>query len=135
MGIVAYGATALVLLEAAEIICNAFGIERVPQWVVILLGIGLVIAVVFSWIYDITPAGIVKTEPLAELELPIVDKKIKTYRLTTFVSVIVIIGLLSFNIIDNVKAEQLGKIEKNLAVLPITDIIPVSYTHLRAHET
>lgn len=127
MGIVAYGATALVLLEAAEIICNAFGIERVPQWVVILLGIGLVIAVVFSWIYDITPGGIVKTEPLEEPELPLVNKKIKTYRLTTFVSVIVIIGLLSFNIIDNVKAEQLGKIEKNLAVLPFTDIIPIEY--------
>jgi len=33
-GIVYYGATVLVILEAAEIICNAFGIENVPAWVV-----------------------------------------------------------------------------------------------------
>ncbi len=127
MGIVAYGATALVLLEAAEIICNAFGIERVPQWVVILLGIGLVIAVVFSWIYDITPGGIVKTEPLEEPELPMVNKKIKTYRLTIFVSIIVIIGLLSFNIIDTAKSRKFGRIEKTLAVLPFSGELPEGY--------
>ncbi len=120
IGIVAYGASALVILEAAEIICNAFGIEQVPKWVVILLGIGFLVALVVSWIYDITPGGIKKTEPLEELELPLVSKKIKTYRLTTFVSVIFIIGLLSFNIIDNAKSRKFGRIEKTLAVLPFT---------------
>ncbi|MBN1388064.1 MAG: tetratricopeptide repeat protein [Bacteroidales bacterium] len=130
MGIIAYGASALVILEATEIICNAFGIERVPPWVVILLGIGFLVALVFSWIYDITPGGIKRTEPLEEPELPLVSKKIKTYRLTTFVSVILIIGLLSFNIIDNAKSRKFGRLEKTMAVLPFTDLLPPGYESL-----
>lgn len=127
MGIIAYGASALVILEAAEIICNAFGIEQVPKWVVILLGVGFLVALIFSWIYDITPGGIKKTEPRSEPELPLVSKKIRTYKLTTFMSVIIIIGLLSFNIIDNASAKKIGRIDKTLAVLPFTDIIPIEY--------
>jgi len=127
MGIVAYGASSLVILEAAEIICNAFGIEQVPKWVVILLGIGFLLALLFSWIYDITPGGIIKTEPLEQKELPIVSKKIKNYRLTTFLSVIVIIGLLSFNIIDNAKSRKFGRLEKTMAVLPFTGLVPEGY--------
>ena len=130
MGIVAYGACAYGILEAAEISYNAFGIEQVPPWIVIVLGIGFLVALVFSWIYDITPGGIKKTEPLAEPELPLVNKKIKTYRLTTFASVIVIIGLLSFNIIDNAASRKFGKIEKTLAVLPYTGDLPPEYDYM-----
>jgi len=31
-GVVVYGASTLLILEAAEIIYNAFGIEAVPTW-------------------------------------------------------------------------------------------------------
>jgi len=126
-GIVYYGASSLVILEAAEIVCNAFGIEQVPPWIVIVLGIGFLVALVFSWIYDITPGGIKKTEPRSEPELPLVSNKLKTYRLTTFVSVIFIIGLLSFNVIDNAKSRKFGRIEKTLAVLPFTGKLPPGY--------
>jgi len=126
MGVLAYGASALLILEAAEIIYNAFGIEQVPLWIVLALGCGFIIAVVFSWIFDFTPGGIIRTEPLEEkqAELPFINNKFKTYRMTTFISVIIIIGLLSFNIADNAREKKFGQIEKTLAVLPFTDIIP-----------
>ena len=92
-----------------------------------MLSAGFIVAVVFSWIYDITPGGIIRTEPLPKQKLPLINKKVKTYRFTTFVSVIIIIGLLSFNIIDSASARKIEKIDKTIAVLPFTDILPIKY--------
>ena len=120
-GIVVYGASTLILLEAAQNLCNAFGIEAVPKWFVWLLGIGFFGSLWFSWIYDFTPGGIIKTEPATPHKVPIPNKKLRTYRLTTFLSVIVIIGLFSFNIIDGAKTKKINLIDKSIAVLPLFD--------------
>ena len=126
MGVLAYGASALLVLEAAEIIYNAFGVEQVPLWIVLVLGFGFIVALVFSWVFDFTPGGIIRTGPPEEkqTELPFTDNKFKAYRMTTFLSVIIIIGLLSFNITEKFNEKMYGQIEKTLAVLPFTDIIP-----------
>ena len=59
-----YAAAAFVLLELVDIIAEPFGL---PDWtlrfVFVLLCIGLVISVIFSWVYDITPEGVKKTRP------------------------------------------------------------------------
>ena len=39
-GIIVYGASTLILLEAAQNISNVFGLETAPKWFVWLLGIG-----------------------------------------------------------------------------------------------
>ena len=39
-------------------ICNVFGIETIPKWFVLLLGIGFIGSLWFSWIYDVTPQGL-----------------------------------------------------------------------------
>ena len=61
--IVAYAATAFILLQLAEILTPAL---LLPDWttrlVTLILMIGFPIAVIFSWIFDITPQGIKKTE-------------------------------------------------------------------------
>lgn len=58
-----YAATAFIIMEAADIILPRLG---VPDWTVtfliILLMIGFPVAAVISWIYDITPEGILKTK-------------------------------------------------------------------------
>ncbi len=120
-GIVVYGASTLILLEAADNICTAFGIDGTPRWFIWLLGIGFFGSLWFSWIYDITPGGIVKTEPATPDKVPIPNKKIKTYKLTSFLSVVIIVGLLSFKIVDVVTINNIGKLEKSIAVLPLTD--------------
>ena len=97
-GIIVYGASTLVLFEAATNLANFFGKESPPAWFVVLLGIGFFVSLWFSWIYDITPGGIKKTEPVSEQKVPIPKKEVRTYRTTTFVSILIIIGLVSYMI-------------------------------------
>ena len=58
-----YAATAFIILEAADIVMPRLGL---PDWIVtlliIILLIGFPVAAVVSWIYDITPEGILKTK-------------------------------------------------------------------------
>jgi serine/threonine-protein kinase len=120
-GIAVYGASTLILLEAADNICGAFGIDGTPKWFIWLLGIGFFGSLWFSWIYDITPGGIIKTEPVTPEKVPIPSKKMRTYKLTTFLSVIIIVGLLTFRIAEGVSTNKLDNIEKSIAVLPLTE--------------
>lgn len=63
--IVSYAATAFILLQLADILTPAL---LLPGWttrlVTFLLMIGFPAAVAFSWMFDITPHGIVKTKPV-----------------------------------------------------------------------
>lgn len=57
-----YLASAFAILEGTDIITTRLGL---PSWpvtaVMILLACGLVAAIILSWVYDITPEGIIKT--------------------------------------------------------------------------
>ncbi len=61
-----YAASAFIVLEAVDIIFPRWGL---PGWtvnlVILLLIIGLFVTAILAWIFDITPAGIQKTEPAA----------------------------------------------------------------------
>ena len=98
-----YAGTALVILEAADIIFPGWGL---PDWtvnmVLYLLLVGAVVAVVLSWIYDISPEGIVKTrteeedEDAGEGHVGRTTGKAKRLRASNIVIavLIVVIGLL-----------------------------------------
>ncbi len=62
-----YAATAFIILEASDIMLPRLGL---PDWtvtfVVILIIIGFPITAIVSWIFDITPEGLMKTVPLNE---------------------------------------------------------------------
>jgi tetratricopeptide (TPR) repeat protein len=66
--ITVYIASAFAILEAVDIIFPRLGF---PHWadtlVLIVLAGGLIIAIALSWIFDITPEGIKKTDDLAEI--------------------------------------------------------------------
>jgi len=59
-----YAATAFIIMEAADIMLPRLGL---PDWTVtlliIILIIGFPVAAIISWIFDITPEGILKTKP------------------------------------------------------------------------
>jgi adenylate cyclase len=61
--ITVYAAAAFVILELLSIIIDPL---RLPEWTlqfaIVLLSIGFIIAIILSWIYDIHPEGIKKTE-------------------------------------------------------------------------
>lgn len=73
--ILVYAAASYVILELVSIIAEPFGL---PDWtlkiVFIILSIGLIISIILSWIYDITPEGIEKTKPLDEIRENIPEK-------------------------------------------------------------
>jgi len=60
-----YAATAFIIMEAGEIMLPRLGL---PDWtvtfIIILLIVGFPIASILSWIFDVTPEGIKKTEPI-----------------------------------------------------------------------
>ena len=57
-----YAATAWVLLQVGSVVFTPLGL---PGWsqtaLIVVLGLGFPIALVFAWIYDVTPDGIVKS--------------------------------------------------------------------------
>ncbi|MDX2444147.1 MAG: tetratricopeptide repeat protein [Bacteroidales bacterium] len=60
-----YAASAFILLEVVDIVVPAL---LLPSWtvtlVIILLAIGFPVAAILSWIFDITPEGVKKTESI-----------------------------------------------------------------------
>ena len=60
-----YAATAFIVMEAGDIMLPRLGL---PDWtvtfIIILLIVGFPITIILSWIFDITPEGVIKTEPV-----------------------------------------------------------------------
>ena len=120
-----YAGTAFVILEAADIIFPRWGL---PDWtvnlVLYLLLLGAVITVILSWIYDLSPKGIVKTVPEEEEEDREAGPREKTkHPLVSNIIIavlIVIIGLLMYPKIFRSSDSPLGgKINSSIAILPL----------------
>lgn len=60
-----YAAASFVLLELLDIITEPL---RLPEWtmafIIVLLCVGFIIAVILSWIYDLGPEGVMRTESI-----------------------------------------------------------------------
>ena len=67
--ITVYDAASFVILELVDILSPSLGL---PSWtlnmILVLLCVGLIISVIFSWVYDITPEGVQRTKPLKEVQ-------------------------------------------------------------------
>lgn len=113
-----YAGTAFIILEAADIIFPRWGL---PDWsidiVLYLLILGAVITIIVSWIYDLAPGGIEKTKAISEVEAG--EKPVVAFgwKVATYVSVVVIIGLIIFNLAGGFSRVQKGSIQ-SLMLLP-----------------
>ncbi len=120
---IVYAAAAYVILELVSIIAEPFGL---PEWtlklVFVLLCVGLIISIVLSWIYDITPEGVKKTKPLTKEEEPkkVTPSGTMGWKIATYSSIAVIIVLLLINIFSREK--KLEELEKSIAVLPFENL-------------
>lgn len=118
--IIVYATAAFVILEGVDII---FPRLNFPDWtitfVMILLAIGFPLALIFSWIFDVTPEGIEKTKPARKLEKEDKAATPNSWRIATYVSVVVILGLLAFNIFGGKNRVEMNEaLAKSIAVLP-----------------
>ncbi len=97
-----YAGAAFVNLELVDIIAEP---QKLRSWllpvVIILLSIGFMITVIFSWIYDMHPeGGIVKTEPAEKVGEASAPPSSKGWRIASYISFIVIVALIVLNIIS-----------------------------------
>lgn len=125
---VLYGTTAFILLEAVSIVIDPLNL---PEWIltlaIVLLVIGFPIALIFSWIFDITPEGIEVTVGQHENENK--EKKETPQSKSSAVTNIIIAGLLLAVIIlafprifgKNKKHQTNPGLEKSIAVLPFSN--------------
>ena len=65
--IVVYATAAFVIIELVNNVAEPMHLpEGSTTFVILLLAIGFPFAIIFSWIFDITPKGIVKTKPIKQ---------------------------------------------------------------------
>ncbi len=120
-----YAGTAFIILEAADIIFPRWGF---PDWtvdmVLYVLLVGAVIAVILSWIYDVSPGGIVKTAPgaVGKTEAYRSPERGKKPMVSNIIIalLIVLIGVLMYpKIFKNSASPLNGRNRDSIAVLPL----------------
>ena len=119
--ITVYAAAAFVILELVDIITEPFGL---PDWtlklVVVLLSVGLIVSVILSWIYDVTPEGIEKTKPAHKVTKE--DKTVtsNSWKIASYISFVVIACLIVLNIIPRSnRSEETVILEKSMQFCPL----------------
>jgi adenylate cyclase len=142
---VAYLVSAWIIAQVADLVLN--NIEA-PPWLIqsllLVLGLGFVVALVISWAYELTPEGIKKEEDVVrdDSATNITAKKLDYI---TLVAAIVVLGLFAYQqmnpaIISQIKQEQVSNpakdkntlaktiqkeiSEASIAVLPFADLSP-----------
>ncbi|HDS06580.1 MAG TPA: hypothetical protein ENO05_03040, partial [Bacteroides sp.] len=126
-----YAATAFIIIEAGDIVLPRLGL---PDWTVTLLIIlliaGFPIAIILSWIFDVTPEGIEKTESIVDRSvtegLPSREKKKRRLKASDAVIAIllaVVVILLYPKIFKPDRIEQFrSEGEISVAVMPFQNL-------------
>ena len=116
--ITVYASASFVIIELVNNVLEPLNLpDRTPTIAIIILAIGFPLAVILSWIFDMTPKGVEKTKPLTgsqEGEKSVITSR---WKIATYVSIVVIIGLIILNIAGGTKQLRAGDIQ-SLVVLP-----------------
>jgi adenylate cyclase len=116
--ITVYASASFVLIELVNNLTEPLNLPpRLSTIVVIILAVGFPLAVILAWIYDLTPEGIEKTKAENGAEGSQKTKVPNTWRIATYVSFVVIAGLLTLNIVGGTKELKAGDIQ-TLVILP-----------------
>lgn len=122
--ITVYAGAAFVIIELINNITDPLHLpDWTPAFVIVLLAIGFPIVIIFSWIYDINPeGGMVKTEPADKVKDE-VPKSSNGWKIASYISFVVIVGLIVLNIFPRANNKKEIK-EKSIAVLPFINDSP-----------
>jgi tetratricopeptide (TPR) repeat protein len=117
-----YAATSYIIIQVTN---NLVGPLQLPEWtatlVILLLAAGLPITVILTWIFDFTPEGIKKTEPVTTVtEKPPVSGPLKRVLRTNNIVItvlLVIVALLAWpKIFKQNKSENLSLSDGTISV-------------------
>ena len=125
--ITVYAGAAFVIIELINNITEPLHLpEWTPTLVIILLLVGFPLAVIFSWIFDISPeGGIVKTEPAHEAREENKSRSSNNWKIASYISFGVIVALIVLNIFQRTNAGKVSAhLDKSIAVLPFINDSP-----------
>jgi len=116
--ITVYASAAFVIIELINNLAEPLNLpSNLLTIVVIILAVGFPLAVILSWIYDLTGEGIERTKPLGEIPDQETVEVHNVWKIATYVSFAIIIGFVSYHIISGTKQLRVGDIQ-SLVVLP-----------------
>ena len=116
--ITVYATSAFVIIELVNNLAEPLNLPlNLPTIAIVVLAIGFPLVVILSWFYDLTSEGVEKTKPLSQIlerEEPVVPS---AWKIATYVSFAVIIGLATLEIAGGGKQLRAGDIQ-SLLILP-----------------
>ena len=113
-----YASAAFVIIELINNVVEPLNLPgRTPTVAIIVLAIGFPIAIILSWIFDLTSKGVEKAKPLIEGVESEIPARQNEWKIATYVSIAVIIGLIILNLVGGPTRLKAGDIQ-SLVVLP-----------------
>ena len=131
-----YAATAFVILELASIIQEPLNL---PDWtvtlVIILLSFGLIVSIILSWIYEITPeGGLEKTNSADKVRDGDSPDVSSSWKIATYASLAVVIFLIVLNVLPDRDRAPVPELQVNsIAILPF-EILGSNQSEASLHE-
>lgn len=124
---VAYLISFWVMIQVADIVFSAF---QMPEWtitfIVVLLALGFIPVLIFSWVYELTPEGFKKDKDVVHDE-PITRQTTRKLDIAVIILLVIAIGLMGVQQILLPKSRSdvrptVANGEKSIAVLPFLDL-------------
>ncbi len=122
---VAYAAAAIAVVSVASDFLPAL---RLPEWTVTLVAIATVIgfplAILFAWIYDITPRGVVRTPEVADPDADAgpVGAGVRAARLVGLAMLLAVIAVGALFVLDALPFDGGRRDGGSIAVLPFASV-------------
>jgi len=116
--ITVYASAAFVIIELVGNLAEPLNLPTsLSTIVIIVLAVGFPPAIILSWLYDLTSGTFERTEPMEDIQEEKKAKVPNAYKIATYVSFVVIAGLVVFNIVTRGDVLKPGMIQ-SLAILP-----------------
>lgn len=121
-----YASAAFVVIELVNNVTEPLNLpDNLSTIVIITLAIGFPISIILSWVFEVTPKGVERTKPKEKLEEEDWVKTPNSWKLATYVSIVVIVGLIVFNVVTRKNVTQdIPFYGKSIAVLPFINDSP-----------
>jgi len=120
--ITVYASAAFVIIELVNNVFEPLNLpDRTPTYAIIILAIGFPVAIILSWIFDLTSKGVEKTKPLIESQQAGKSVTANGWKIATYVSIAVIIGLIVLNLAGGARQLKAGDIQ-SLLILPFDNL-------------
>lgn len=116
--ITVYASAAFIIIELIGNLTEPLNLPPgLATIVIVVLAVGFPLAIVLSWIYDLTGRGMERTKPLSEIQEGEKTSVPNAWKIATYISFVLIIGLVTLNIIGNGQKLRAGDIQ-SLVILP-----------------